>query len=277
MKINKLQLIFLFFISLSWFQISVAETPAQRDCAELSARECQDNTALFVIDMQPYFAEMNGVHEMFGNDTKLANAIQSQIEAIRFARKSGIPIVFIEYECDGCDAINAALMNAVEGYDEYKVFKKSSDGVFDDDNKYKAELLEHLDSLNIDNIIITGANGGACVKDSILGAINYGYDVLALNPAIADFNFMNFITPYSFEQYWNGFKDEVSKCANGCSFQEYESLEALRIAVDRIASLPFAVYKGMNQQNRATPVFKSGLGNSTSTLGSPGSTSLNAE
>jgi hypothetical protein len=53
-------------------------------------------------------------------------------------------------------------------------------------------------SRGITSPIMIGANGGACVEDSILGGLRRGLDVTAYTPGIVDFNPKSFIYPYSY-------------------------------------------------------------------------------
>ena len=61
---------------------------------------------------------------------------------------------------------------------------------------------------------VTGANGGACVVQSIHGALDNNCSVLAVSSGIADFNYQDFIYPY--KGYYNDIK---ANCAD-CTFRE---------------------------------------------------------
>lgn len=228
--------------------------PHINDCGDRSLRECQDRTALIVIDMQPYFAERNGAYKDKENAKKLEEIIEQQKKAIEMAKANGMPIVMIEYECSVCDPTSSELMETLGSYEDSSVIKKTSDGMFDSWNTHRAELKEHLDSLGVDNLIITGANGGACVESSIDGALRENYDVLAINNGIADFNFSEFMYPYTYEENHWRFSRSIEEC-DGCSLTQYETVDDVRLALslnEWTASADRSARE--NDENRGTPV-----------------------
>jgi nicotinamidase-related amidase len=154
----------------------------------------KENHALIIIDMQPKFVTRGGNHNKESNVEKVENIITTQLEAINVAKASGIPIVFLEYENYG--DTNNILKNAVGDYENTKFFLKNTDGMFSQRNKYRDKLISYLEDEKIGTLVITGANGGACVKSSIGGSLEEGYNVVAYSEAIADFNFKDFIHPY---------------------------------------------------------------------------------
>lgn len=154
----------------------------------------RDNAALVIIDMQPRFATRGGNENDEGNKKKLKELIKNQLEAIKIAKTSQIPIIFIEYE--GFGDTNEELKKATEGYTDVKYILKDSDGMLSYDNSHKPELAEYLSSKKIGNLIITGANGGACVQESITSSLDNNYNVISYSKGIADFNFKDFIYPY---------------------------------------------------------------------------------
>lgn len=182
-----------------------------------------DNTALVVIDMQPYFVERGGNQNEKENLRKTNQVLTNQVQLIQLAKQTGTPIVFVEYENYG--DTNSDLRQAAKGYENIKFITKSADGIFDPYNNKRDELGEYLRSKEIGNLIITGANGGACVEQSISGALENNYNVLAYGQGIADFNYKDFIFPYT---YNNTF--DKPKCEN-CSFKEYSQFEALSLHI----------------------------------------------
>jgi hypothetical protein len=68
-----------------------------------------------------------------------------------------------------------------------------------------------------------GANGGACVSDSIVEAIQGNCSVVAFNKGIADFNYKQFIYPYA-GQYAK-IKSSSNRLCKDCSFKEVSSLD----------------------------------------------------
>ena len=179
-----------------------------------------DKSALIIIDMQPYFVTRGGNENTKENAEKVKNILKIQNEAIQFAKEAKIPIIFLEYEEH--EKTNVELRKAVKGYKEVKFFLKNTDGIFADGNKHRPEIVDYLDKKEIGNLIITGANGGACVQQSIDGALNNNYNVIALNKAIADFNYQEFIYPYSHIYHFE-------PSCESCKFLEVDDLGAVAL------------------------------------------------
>ncbi len=183
------------------------------------------NSALIVIDMQPYFVNRSQKPNTTENKAKVEQIIKEQVAAINQAKKANISIVLLEYE-DTTIPISEAdsmplLKAAVGDYKDVKIVKKTSDGMFEDSNKYKKDLVDYLSGKKVGTLIITGANGGACVLASIKGALNGDCTVVAYNRGIGDFNFADYIYPYA-----NKYSDIKPNCSN-CSFKEISSIDSL--------------------------------------------------
>jgi nicotinamidase-related amidase len=187
--------------------------------AEQFCSEHGGNSALIVIDMQPGFVTRGGADQVPENKVKVNAILKEQVAAIKNAREAGIPIVFIEYE--GFDPTNTVLKDAAKGYKNSSLFKKTSDGMFDEDNDFRKELIDHLKKHQIGTLIITGANGGACVKSSIRGSLKGNCNVVAYNKGIADFNYQEFLYPYA-----GHYKDIKPNCEN-CTFRETYLIESV--------------------------------------------------
>lgn len=177
------------------------------------------NSALVIIDMQPYFATRSGNHQDAENKAKLDKINETQVGAIQKAREANIPIIFLEYDCGPCGSTNDSLKTAVANYRNVRFIKKNSDGMFEDYNKYRKELVDYLNKNDIGTLIITGANGGACVLRSITGALENNCNVVALNSGIADFNYKDFIYPY-LGQY-----SHIKPNCRDCSFKEVSTID----------------------------------------------------
>ena len=181
-----------------------------------------DNYALIIIDMQPSFITRGGDDKDPANIKKVAEIIAHQKEMIELAKKQNMPIVFLEYEAMG--DTNSELKKATEGYANTKYFTKNTDGMFDSYNRHEKELSEYLRTKEIGNLIITGANGGACVSESISGSLANNYNVLAYTYGIADFNYKDFIYPYV-KHY-----DFKPTCPS-CTFREINEYETISFEV----------------------------------------------
>jgi nicotinamidase-related amidase len=189
---------------------------------------CDKNSnkpALVVIDMQSYFVKRTGTHNDPTNVYKINRIISEQLKAIEQAKDAKIPIIFIEYSVRGQNLgeTDGALKAAVSNYKDAVFIKKDADSMLSNRNSNRNELVQYLKNKNIGKLIITGANGGACVFQSIEDSLDIGCKVVSYSPGIADFNYKDFIYPFTGE--YNSFK---SKCANQlCNFEETSSLVTL--------------------------------------------------
>lgn len=180
------------------------------------------NTALVIIDMQPYFAERYGYDKEPKNKKKIEQVLQRQRELIQLAKASNRPIVLIEYQNHA--GTHDQLVQEIGAYPNTKTFIKSDDGMFES-RKLANEIKGYLDSKKITDLVVAGANGGACVQCSIQGALEKGYSVWADPHAIADFNYRDFILPYHYKE---GNISVEAKKSLAASFQEVEDIEVLR-------------------------------------------------
>lgn len=186
----------------------------------------KEKSALIIIDMQPYFVTRGGKEDAPENKKKVEEVLNEQVQAINRAKEAGIPIVLIEYSHESLQfgETNSVLKGAVGNYKETQVMKKNTDGMFDNYNKYREELVGYLQKKKIGTLLITGANGGACVERSIRGALDNNCDVVALNKGIADFNYKDFIYPYK------GYYAKISSIAkprcDDCKFKEVTGIES---------------------------------------------------
>lgn len=207
----------LVYLILSAYFASASVPTSQQACTQPSER-----SALVIIDMQPHFVPTRGKYASEANTNSSQQAIQHQISAINMAKQSNLPIIVIEYGGGEYLPTYSSIKDAIGNYTNVKYIQKSTDGMFDSDNDTLPELRTHLRSLGVGNLIITGANGGSCVQDSITGAIQHNCSVVAYNRAIIDFNFINFIYPYA-----NFYGDVRANCT-GCSFREISRESSLR-------------------------------------------------
>jgi nicotinamidase-related amidase len=178
----------------------------------------EPNPALIVVDMQTFFMDRGVISKKKSNQDKVKEIMREQVRVIKEAKRNNIPIVFIEYENYG--NTSKKLLRVAGKGKNIKIFQKDSDGVFDEQNSKIKEIETYLLSLNIDTLIITGANGGACIKATIEGALNKNFDVIAYDKAIADFNFPEFIYPY--DKY---LKDLIHHNCKECKFTETMEIE----------------------------------------------------
>lgn len=205
-------------------------------------------SALIVIDMQPYFVERGGNDKDAENVKKVEAILAEQERMILQARAANMPVIFIEYEWPGFEfgVTNQRLSNAAKDYDQATVVKKASDGMFDDP-KAKEKLDKLLAEKGINHLYITGANGGACVQQSISGALRNNYNVTSLSQGVADFNYKEFIYPYK------GFYNFAHVCPT-CTFKEAEGPIDLVSETTEVSSEVNDVERGVEKETPASRV-----------------------
>jgi len=172
--------------------------------------------ALVVIDMQPYFITRGGNAGTLANKKKVEEILRVQTEAILEAKRTNTPIIFLEYLSEG--TTNAKLKDAAKGAKDVVYFVKSTDGMLDEGNINRKALLDYINRNKINTLIITGANGGACVKASITGALDNNLSVIAYDEAIADFNYQDFLYPYK------NYYEQIQPSCKSCTFRETSDL-----------------------------------------------------
>lgn len=202
-----------------------------------------ENEALVIIDMQSYFMTRGGNADLPENMKKVKRLLDAQMAAIQAAKQANMPIIFLEYESAGVTNGNLEGAARVEkirfdnlwskiakdprklkkkefiNSDQVAYFLKNTDGMFDEENSHKKELVDYLTKKNIKTLIVTGANGGACVQASIQGALNNHINVIAYDAAIADFNYQDFLYPY--DQYY---RETIHPTFSNCKFKETSNL-----------------------------------------------------
>ena len=201
-----------------------------------------DNYAMVIIDMQSNFITRSGFETTNENKIKVKELIKNQIEAINIAKQNKIPIIFIEYKNFG-ETITE-LKKAVNNYTNVTYFIKNTDGMFNWDNDSLNEINKHFISKQIGNLLVLGANGGACVEDSIRGSLSNKCNILTFSKAIADFNYSEFIYPYKYEK-------RISSTCPSCKFRQTDDIGviAVELASKQTKMKPFD-FKKINDTNR---------------------------
>ncbi len=186
--------------------------------------------ALILVDMQPHFAERKDFHLTAENQLKRQAVLNKQVKAIELAKKYEIPILVIETislsnlpNAIDYGKTSPLLTEAIGSYQKTALLNKTRDNVFDPGGQTfdpkttdivhdimhsnVEDLYALLENWGTKTLIIIGANGGACVNDTIYGAAgNFvredrsTFNIVTFAPGIIDFNFENFIYPYAFNR-----------------------------------------------------------------------------
>jgi len=186
-----------------------------------------NDTALVVIDFQPEMWTRTGQHKKEGNVEKLKQMKAAVLQSIEMAKKEKLPIILVQFENSG--PVYSEVTDALKGYPNGKTIFKDSDGIFESDglmtkkNSYKEDFIQHLKKEKIKNLVMIGANGWACVRSSMKGALENNYNVIAFDKATADFNSDNFKYPYV-----NDYRLNNVICDN-CSFRRVREFQDLSL------------------------------------------------
>lgn len=158
----------------------------------------QAQRALVIIDMQDDFATRDGNQNSRKNPQILKSLIEKQKEMISYAKKMMMPIMVVEYDIKEYSHTNKELIDAIGNYSPVATVLKNTDGLFDPKNESVDKAKKILKNWGVSGLIVMGANGGYCVKETIRGALASGYKVAAYDEGIAELNYSDFISPYSY-------------------------------------------------------------------------------
>jgi len=135
--------------------------------------------AVALIDMQEGFYARGGTTDSIG----LKDLVRNQARLLTWAVQKKIPVVVFEYENYG--KTDPRLIKIIANH-QYKVIEKNMDGAFD--GKSASESVSTLKAWNVDVLIVAGINGPYCVKSTIMGALDAGFDVMTTSWVIGDIN-----------------------------------------------------------------------------------------
>jgi nicotinamidase-related amidase len=192
------------------------------------------HAALVVIDMQQQFVDVgippDGIRSGYArhlvSSRKLAALTSELIGLIKAAMSKNLPIVFLEYSKWG-DTI-PALKEATRGYDKVVFLKKDTDDMFHERNTYRKMLEDYLRGHSVDTLIVTGANGEACVRDSLKGAQKAGYSLIAYTAGIASFATDPAKAIYPYPHYYSVVEyGHFGNNCKACTFRYADSLSDL--------------------------------------------------
>lgn len=197
----------LFFIAVIYFGSFLVNMSAAQNqyVAEIS------KSAVIIVDMQTeFFQRKNNEHE-----PALNSLITAQKELLNWAVEKNIPIIFFEFkinnlpelsatDCrlrqipedaieeniDGVDGVDGVDSGQNSRFDHFFIIKKNTDDAFDLDGISRVKLMDTLKMLGTNTLIVSGINGGACVKETVEGALYNSLNLHVITSAdlVADLN-----------------------------------------------------------------------------------------
>lgn len=144
-----------------------------------SVKASNNGFAVVLIDMQEGFYKRGGTQGSEG----LRRLVYKQSQLLAWAVQNRIPVLVLEYESYGKTDYN--LMKYVQ-LGQYRVIEKNHDGGFY--GKSRDEVLKTLSDWKVDSLIVAGINGPYCVKSTIVGALEAGFDVMTTSWVIGNIN-----------------------------------------------------------------------------------------
>jgi len=134
----------------------------------------QKEYALIVIDVQNFYFP-GGRSELFEPE----KAAERAAAAIREARETGNPVIFIQHK----SAAGMEINELVAPQPGEKIFVKEEVNSF-----LGTGLKEHIDGIAVDTLVICGMQTQMCVEAAVRAAHDYGYAVILLHDACATRN-----------------------------------------------------------------------------------------
>ena len=142
--------------------------------SSLLVAEAQKNYALLVIDIQNFYFP-GGRSELVDPD----KAAEKAAVAVRAARETGNPVIFIQHKSASGMEINDIVKPAAGE----KIFVK------EEVNSFRGTgLKEYIDGIAIDTLVICGMQTQMCVEAAVRAAHDFGYSVILLHDACATRN-----------------------------------------------------------------------------------------
>lgn len=144
-----------------------------------ASAQSNNGFAVVLIDMQLGFYERGGTTDSVG----LNRLVYNQSRLLKWSVQNKVPVIVLEYEKYG--VTDPRLVKLLTGH-TYKIIEKNQDGGFH--GKSREEMLRTLASWKVDSLIIAGINGPYCVKATITGALESGFDVMTTSWVIGNIN-----------------------------------------------------------------------------------------
>jgi nicotinamidase-related amidase len=135
--------------------------------------------AVVLIDMQDGFYLSSGT----AGSIELKNLVNKQVDLLRWAVRNDVPVLVFEYENFGIT--DPKLMKILTKH-RFHVLEKNRDSGFE--GKSRDQAIKKLIEWEVDALIVAGINGPYCVKETIMGALNSGFDVMTTSWIVGNLN-----------------------------------------------------------------------------------------
>jgi len=135
--------------------------------------------AVVLIDMQQGFFERGNTT----NTPELKNLIDHQVVLLDWAVKNEIPVLIFEYDTFG--ETDPRLIAAVQGHAFAQITKYDDNGFGYESNE---AAVSQLKEWHVDSLIVAGINGEYCVKSTVFGAMQEGFDVMTSSDIVGNIN-----------------------------------------------------------------------------------------
>ena len=161
--------------------VGLSSAPQAYSFSNSSPQVASSNSGLAVvlIDMQLGFYRRGGVIGTQG----LNSLVLNQQKLLKWAKGNLIPVLVLQY--DGFDVTDPNLMSIITK-GRYRVIQKDNDGGFYGESHN--EVLRTLKNWNVDTLIVAGINGPYCVKSTIEGALENGFNIMTTHYVIGNLN-----------------------------------------------------------------------------------------
>ena len=144
-----------------------------------ASAQSNNGLAVVLIDMQLGFYQRGGTTDSVG----LKKLVHNQSRLLAWSVQNKIPVMILEYQGFGITDPN--LMQILQSH-QYRIIEKDQDGGFY--GKSREDVLLTLSNWKVDSLIVAGINGPYCVKSTIMGALESGFDVMTTSWVIGDIN-----------------------------------------------------------------------------------------
>lgn len=146
-----------------------------------------------IVDIQYEFIEKTNCHNEVSNIHKLHDFENHILNLITWAKNNKLPILLIRMENKG-----PVLNRVVQSIDNYKntiKLDKNANNALGPHDFY-FDIINHIRSLNLNKLIIAGANGSACISRTIEGADEHNITIYTSSDLVIDFNTDDFEYPF---------------------------------------------------------------------------------